>query len=143
MRSTIAISSILLALAASPALALPGIPNGTYTGAGSMQTPLGRMPYTSTLVLTDDKLEATYDYGAAGTHSYAATLSGRGQTFELKNDEGEAVGDGYCIDDRCHLNMTGFNAEETLILVGDKLARVGSMKHGAATVLYTEDVTRE
>lgn len=133
----------LTALVETTAMALPGIPNGTYSGTGSMQTPLGRMPYTSKLVLTDAKLEATYDYGVGGTHSYTANFSGRGATFDLTDDEGTKIGDGYCIDDRCHLNMTSFNAEETLIVVGDKLARVGSMKHDAATVLYTEDVTIE
>jgi len=125
---------------ATPAAALPGIPNGAYAGRGKMQTGLGAIPYTSTLTLTDGSLLAEYDYGLSTARYEARVVSRSAIAFDLQNEAGEKIGSGYCFEARCHIDMTSFNAEETLFFKDGRLERLGSMQHDAMTVYYAEDL---
>ena len=123
------------------ALALPGIPDGTFAGKGHMRTAAGLdREYTAKLSLHGETIEASYDYGGGNVVRYEATMQAT-STMEFDVLEaGRKAGSGYCENGLCHLDMPGHQAEETWFFRDGTLTRVGSMQHGNQKLIYTEQL---
>jgi len=124
------------------ASALPGVPDGTYTGKGSMRTEDSPATlYDATLTLSGTQMIAGYTYPNGRQVDYTAdTVITTGDRFDIKVD-GKSIGSGYCEDTMCHLDIPEHEAEETIIFHAGKLLRIGSMKHGNVTLTYSETLT--
>jgi hypothetical protein len=137
-------AAVLSVFGATTSYALPGVPDGDYSGQGSMHTTDGpAMAYAAKLSLSGNQMVAFYDYGNGHTVTYTAELAFTSSSeFDLKEGD-QTIGAGYCDGGMCHLDVPAHRAEETIFVSDGGMKRIGSMLHGTTKLIYSETLAIE
>lgn len=145
MRTMCVMAAILAAWAVQAAGGNPDFPSGTFAGTASWRGPGDTSgSYAVEKTFTGDTLHARYTWtdpqAREEKHTVRFRLEPTQPTFEVADDQGQVVGQGYCYDGACSYRATfgPVNVEESFRWSKDAMSVLGSKSGPGFSVVWTE-----
>jgi len=125
-----------------------GLPSGTYAGTAQWRGPGGSAgTYRVERAFAGTTMSARYSWTEpqAREEQVRLTFSAKGDDprFDVLDDQGAVVGQGYCIDGTCSYRTTRgpLEIDESFRVTGDGLAVVGSKAGPGFAVVWKETLS--
>ena len=138
--------TLIAALSAVNLAGATGLPSGTFVGSGQWRGQDGSSGrYSVETTVSGDTMRSVYKWEHAGeaTQSSTVKMSPRADGFfDLLDDTGQVVGNGFCFEAECsyRLDAHGVAIDESLQFDGRALHKLGSKKGTGFKVMWKEDL---
>jgi hypothetical protein len=120
--------------------AMTSLPDKDYTGKGSFRTAMGSTgTYTATRSIKNNTVAVKMNFSTGSVSATATAKFDKNSFFNILDDKGKNVGNGYCFDTWCHASYgKNAEAEETWVFYNGHLYVLGSKKTPTGKVVWEE-----